>query len=294
MHTDDYHSNNINDLVQSIMTQKKLRIFEKINPHSIEELKDLIQDGLFKDKVNDFASIRSVKVFLDGSFGAKSAYLRKPYQQTNITGVLYMKPEEFAEYVRICEENQLQLLVHVIGDAALDVALEGFQQSISSYNPLRHRIIHLQMATEKQLEKIKEMNLYLSIQPIFYTSDFQMAMKLLGKKRMEEIAYPFKKALDMGIEFSLSTDAPVEDFNPFKNLLSAKHFFDLKTAFEKYTYASAKAGFWEDRIGKIENGYLADGFVSDKNIFDLNDEQLLKFQPKAVIFNGEIINNISD
>jgi len=294
MHTDDYHSNNIVDLIDVIKNQEELRIFEKINPKTPIELKKFIDEGVFKNNNNDFASIRSVKVFLDGSFGAKSAYLHQPYEQTDIKGILYMKPEEFSEYVRICEENELQLLVHVIGDAALDVALEGFQQSITSYNPLRHRIIHLQMATEKQLEKIKEMNLYLSIQPIFYTSDFQMATKLLGKKRMEEIAYPFKKALDMGIDLSLSTDAPVEDFNPFKNLLSAKHFFDLKTAFEKYTYASAKAGFWEDRIGKIENGYLADGFVSDKNIFDLNDEQLLKFQPKAVIFNGEMINNISD
>src|SRR6056297_2985676 len=294
MHTDDYHSNNINDLVQSIMTQKKLRIFEKINPHSIEELKDLIQDGLFKDKVNDFASIRSVKVFLDGSFGAKSAYLRKPYQQSDNTGVLYMKPEEFAEYVRICEENGLQLLVHVIGDAALDVALEGFQQSISSLNPLRHRIIHLQMASEKQLRKIKEMNLYLSIQPVFYSKDYEMALKILGKKRMEEIAYPFKKALDLGIELSLSTDAPVEDFNPFKSMSSATHFFNLKTAFEKYTIASAKAGFWEDRIGKIDDGFFADGFLSEKNIFELNTDQLINFKPNSIIYDGCIINNISD
>jgi predicted amidohydrolase YtcJ len=206
-----------------------------------------------------------------------------------------MKAEKFAKYVKICEENELQLLVHVIGDAALDVALEGFQQSISSYNPLRHRIIHLQMASEQQLKKIKEMNLYLSIQPVFYTSDYDMALKIIGKSRMEEIAYPFKRALDMGIELSLSTDSPVEDYNPFKNMISALNFFDIKTAFEKYTAASAKAAFWEDRVGKIENGFFADGFLSEKNIFEMNDLELSQFKPKAVIFNGEINNNhISD
>ena len=291
IHTDDYHSNDINDLVHVIENQKEIRIFEKINPNSIEELKQLIKNGIFKKNNNDFASIRSVKVFLDGSFGAKSAFLRKPYEQTNIKGVLYMKPEEFAEYVRICEENELQLLVHVIGDAALDVALEGFQRSITSYNPLRHRIIHLQMASSQQLKKIKEMNLYLSIQPVFYTSDYDMALKIIGKKRMEEIAYPFRKALDMGIELSLSTDAPVEDFNPFKNMISATNFFDIRTAFEKYTMASAKAAFWEERIGMIEDGFLADGFLSEENIFEMNESEVSQFKPKAVIFNGEISNN---
>jgi hypothetical protein len=295
MHTDDYHSNNIEDLVNVMMNQKELRVFEKINPKSVDELKYFIRSDVFKEKTNDFASIRSVKVFLDGSFGAKSAFIRQPYEHTNIKGVLYMKAEKFAKYVKICEESELQLLVHVIGDAALDVALEGFQQSISSYNPLRHRIIHLQMASEQQLKKIKEMNLYLSIQPVFYTSDYDMALKIIGKSRMEEIAYPFKRALDMGIELSLSTDSPVEDYNPFKNMISALNFFDIKTAFEKYTAASAKAAFWEDRVGKIENGFFADGFLSEKNIFEMNDLELSQFKPKAVIFNGEINNNhISD
>lgn len=291
IHTDDYHSNDVKELVNVILNQKEIRIFEKINPKSLEELKFLIKNGIFKDKHNDFALIRSVKVFLDGSFGAKSAYLRQAYNDTNIKGVLYMKPEEFAEYVRICEENELQLLVHVIGDAALDVALEGFQKSISSFNPLRHRIIHLQMASQQQLKKIKDMNLYLSVQPVFYTSDYEMAMKILGKKRMEEIAYPFKRALDMGIELSLSTDAPVEDFNPYKNMLSTLHFFDIKTAFEKYTIASAKAGFWEDKVGKVEDGFFADGFLSQKNIFELNESELSQFKPKAVLFNGKIYTN---
>ena len=294
MHTDDYHSNHIKDLKEVLISQKDLRIFEKVNPKSIKELEALIKMGVFEKNLNEYCSIPAVKVFLDGSFGAKSAYLKLPYEQTNIMGVLYMKLEEFAEYVRICEENELQLLVHVIGDGALDVALEGFQQSITSYNPLRHRIIHLQMASKNQLKRIKQMNLYLSIQPAFYTSDMAMAMRILGKQRMEEIAYPFKKALDMGIELSLSTDAPVEDYNPFKSMSSATHFFNLKTAFEKYTIASAKAGFWEDRIGKIDDGFFADGFLSEKNIFELNTDQLLNFKPNSIIYDGCIINNISD
>ena len=294
VHSDDYHSNHINDLVDVLKSQKDLRIFEKVNPKNINELNDLIETGVFHSNETDYASIRSVKIFLDGSFGAKSAFLKKPYEGTQTKGVLYMNSDEFAQYVRICEENDLQLLVHIIGDGALDIALDGFQRSITSYNPLRHRIIHLQMASDEQLKRIKEMNLYLSIQPVFYTSDYDMAMTILGKSRMEQIAYPFKRALDMGIECSLSTDAPVEDYNPFKNMVSALHFFDLKTAFEKYTLASAKAGFMENRIGMIADGYAADGFISDKNIFELNSEQLASFQPQAIIYDGKINNYISD
>ncbi|HPF17164.1 MAG TPA: amidohydrolase family protein [Thermotogota bacterium] len=294
VHSDDYHSNHIIDLVDVLKNQKEIRIFEKINPKTIKELNDFIESDVFHANETEYTSIRSVKTFLDGSFGAKSAYLKKPYQGTQNKGVLYMNSDEFAQYVRICEENDLQLLVHIIGDGALDVALDGFQRSITSYNPLRHRIIHIQMASDEQLKRIKEMNLYLSIQPIFYTSDYDMALNILGKERMEQIAYPFKRALDLGIECSLSTDAPVEDYNPFKNMVSATHFFDLKTAFEKYTLASAKAGFMENRLGRIADGYAADGFISDKNIFELNNEQLASFQPKAIIYDGKINHYISD
>jgi len=254
----------------------------------LQELKELIDKDTFKAHISDYCSIRAVKVFLDGSFGAKTAYLSQPYEGTNSRGVLYMGSEKFSEYVRMCEENNLQLLVHVIGDGALEVALEGFQKAISSFNPLRHRLIHLQMASEEQLKKIKEMNLYLSIQPIFYDSDIDMAKHVIGEKRLEELAYPFKKALDMGIELSLSTDSPVEDFNPFKNLMSATRFFDLKSAFEKYTIASAKAAFLEGKTGMIENGFYADGFLLDKNIFDMDIEDLSEIKPLAIIFDGNL------
>ena len=71
-------------------------------------------------------------------------------------------------------------------------------------------------------------------------------------------------------------------------------FSGIKTAFEKYTTSSAKAGFWENKIGRIEDGFLADGFLSDRNIFELNNSELAQFKPKAVIFNGQINNLILD
>jgi predicted amidohydrolase YtcJ len=294
VHSDDYHSVELDVLLEVLKNQKEIRLFEKINPKTLDELNNMIESGVFdKDNQNNpYTKIKAVKVYLDGSFGGKTAALNAPYENSDNSGVIYMGSNEFSKYVALCEKNNLQLLVHVIGDQALDVALDAFSRNISSFNPLRHRLIHVQLATEEQLKKIKELNLYMSIQPIFYDKDIGMAKKILGEKRFEEMAYPFKKALELDIEFSLSTDAPVETINPFENLISATHFMDLKTAFEKYTISSAKASFDEKKLGKIKDGFYADGFLLKDNIFEMESEKLKHLKPLSIIYDGYLTRDI--
>ena len=294
VHSDDYHSVELNTLLEVLKHQKKIRLFEKINPKSIDELKMMIEGRIFntEKKQNYFTRIKAVKVYLDGSFGGQTAALNLPYEGTENKGVLYMGSHDFSEYVRLCEQNGLQLLVHVIGDRALDVALKGFAQHISSFNPLRHRLIHVQVANDAQLKLIRELNLFLSIQPVFYDKDYEMAKRILGKTRFETIGYPYKKALELGIELSLSTDSPVEAANPFENLTSALNFMDIKTAFEKYTLSGAKAAFDEKRLGKIEDNYFADGFMLKHNLFELESDKIPILKPEYTLFNGNLISHI--
>jgi len=294
VHSDDYHSVELRTLLDVLRKQKSIRLFEKINPKSSDELKEMITEEIFdtESERNSFTRIKAIKVYLDGSFGGKTAALNQPYENSLNTGILYMGSNELGNYIRLCEEAGLQLLVHVIGDKALDIALDAFQKNISSFNPLRHRLIHVQLASDEQLRRIRQLNLYLSIQPVFYDKDKEMAESILGEKRFTEDAYPFTKMLDLGIEFSLSTDSPVENVNPFENLSSSLRFMDIETAFEKYTISSAKAAFDDKRLGKIADGFYADGFLLKSNLFELEEEKISLLKPAYTLFNGNLISHI--
>lgn len=287
VHSDDFHSVQKEVFEKTLEKNNKIRLYEKLCCKNLSDLEKKFSEGLFK-KLSGFSEIRCIKIFLDGSFGARTAFLLENYEKSDYKGILYMSTEEFKSIIDFAERNNISTAVHVIGDGALEAALQAYS-GIQNQNPLRHRLIHLQMASEDQLKKIKNLNLYVSIQPVFYDSDMKFVPGIIGQKRFTDTAYPFRKLLEKEINFSISTDSPVEKIDPFKNLSSSLRFMNIKEAFYHYSYSGAQAAFYENRLGLLEEGYFADGFVLDKDLFQMNESELKKATPKMVIFNGEII-----
>jgi len=284
VHSDDYHDSDLDDLLEILSVQQLIRIFEKLYLEDASQIK-------FFDKIknyqNAFLDLKAAKVYLDGSFGARTAALIEPYaDDPENKGILYMDRYQLKEYVKACEERGIQLTVHVIGDRALEEALAAFE-GIKKGNPLKHRLIHVQIASNEQIEKIKELNLKVSVQPIFYPSDREMAISRLGDRRFKQ-AYPFKKLFEKGIGVSLSTDSPVESSNPFKNLIAAESFFDRKTAFKLYTESGRRQAF-SNESGRLIPGEKADFFVTEQDIFTLPKEELSKLSVYMTVVNGEIV-----
>ncbi|MBP8707289.1 MAG: amidohydrolase family protein, partial [Caldisericia bacterium] len=233
-------------------------------------------------------NIKAIKIYLDGSLGSRTAYIKKPYADDRSTkGNIYFNEEELSNIIRTAEENGIQVMAHIIGDYALEIALKAFEKNMISNNPLRHRIIHLQVASKEQLKRIKKLNLYVSIQPIFYESDYDMAIKRLGIKRFANIGYKFSELLELGINFSLSTDSPIESLNPFLNIKAAEKFMPRKEAFYRYTVSGAFSSFQENKVGSLEVGKYADAYVLPIDIFKVNENELNNILPEKVLFNGK-------
>jgi len=289
VHSDDFHSMSFEDLMKFGKENTEIRIFEKINPGNHKKIDKFLENYARDfDDYSEFWSMKSLKLFMDGSLGARTAFLTSPYVgDTENYGVPLMSEAELTGIIKKAQKKKIAVMIHCIGDAALEICLNAFEKTIESGNPLRHRLIHVQMASEKQLERIKKLGLYLSVQPVFYDSDFKLASEILGEERLREIGYPFDKMNEMDIEFSLSTDAPVEHINPFINLSSTMRFMPLEEAFYRYTYSAAKAEGSEKFKGKIAEGCFADMFVSDRDLFSLNTEELRDFIPEKVLFDGK-------
>lgn len=289
VHSDDWYSVELSTLIGILKQNKLIRIYEKIYTENLDSLLSLINnnDKLFQ-KEGDFLSIKAIKIYLDGSLGGRTAYLKSPYFDNRSTkGNIYFTEEELSKIIRVAENNSIQITAHVIGDGALEIALKAFEKNIENENPLRHRLIHLQVASKEQLKRIKNLNLYVSIQPIFYESDYKMAINRLGKSRFKNKGYPFKELLELGINFSLSTDSPIESPNPFENLAVAERFMPRKEAFLRYTLSGAKASFQEKKIGALQVGQFADAFVLSKDLFKLSENKLKEILPEKILIGGK-------
>ncbi|MCL4407785.1 MAG: amidohydrolase [Thermotogae bacterium] len=252
VHSDD--SSNLDpQIVNNLISNLKIDVYEHLHIHSLEEMRK-------------YASLKpqSIKLLLDGSLGARTAFLRSNYDDSNNRGVLNFDPDEFKRIIRLADSNGIQVVAHAIGDGALDVLLDAFESTDPN---LRHRIVHVQMAWPDQIEQIKKMNLCVDVQPQFFISDEKMAKNRIGSRM--KIAYPFKKFIGSGIRTAFSSDAPVEIPDPLLGIRAAKKLeIDPVTSLLAYTVEGSFQEFDEYKKGSISEGMIGDFIVLSKPIDD--------------------------
>ncbi|NLT44742.1 MAG: amidohydrolase family protein [Thermotogaceae bacterium] len=230
VHSDDYHGIDYELLMQSLSSTTNMRIYEKFCVSKEEQL-DLIKLG--QQFETPFFNLRAAKLYLDGSLGARTAAMISPYHDSPAErGVLYMTADELRVIVKKADREGIQVCVHVIGDRALEEALKAFEGSVSE--SLKHRLIHVQIASEEQIKRMADQKLTASIQPIFADSDRIIAPERFGPLRMKD-AYPFGKLRDMGVTLAISTDSPVEGTSVIRNLTSADRFFSRRDSIQMYS-----------------------------------------------------------
>lgn len=230
VHSDDYHGIDYELLMQSLSSTTNMRIYEKFCVSKEEHL-DLIKLG--QQFETPFFNLRAAKLYLDGSLGARTAAMISPYHDSPAErGVLYMTADELRVIVKKADREGIQVCVHVIGDRALEEALKAFEGSVSE--SLKHRLIHVQIASEEQIKRMADQKLTASIQPIFADSDRIIAPERFGPLRMKD-AYPFGKMRDMGVQLALSTDSPVESTSVIRSLTSADRFFSRRDSIQMYS-----------------------------------------------------------
>ncbi len=296
VHTDDWNTSSAQHLLSLLDAQTDLRIYEHLNlspPFSYQEIMN--PDTLsFYYRSTPFLSLSSFKFILDGSLGGRSAYLSSPYaDEPKTKGVLYYSSNELQDILHRSERCGWSTAFHVIGDEALEVYLESFKNSKINNLNLKHRLIHVQMASSQQLDLINKLSLYLSIQSIFYHADKEMAIKRLSEQRFHKLAYPFKAMIDQNLKVSLSTDSPIEDINPFKNIQASETFMSRKKAFYCYTHAGAECISAQMFQGAIKLGNYADMFFLKEDLFSIPSSRLPALVPELIMFNGKWIKDIN-
>ncbi|MEM2579476.1 MAG: amidohydrolase [Desulfurococcaceae archaeon] len=265
----------------------------------LEALKKLSIRRGFGD---DMLKIMGVKILVDGSLGARTAWLTKPYSDDPSTsGCPNISEEALESIVKEAHEAGLQVAIHGIGDRAIDMIISVFKR-LRGVERRRHRVEHASVLREDQVEEMSKLGITVSAQPHFIITDW-WAEKRLGKERARWL-YSFKTMMEKGIVVGFGTDSPVEPLNPWETIYAAvtrgkyegisyyestaKESLTLEEALQAYTWGSAYIMFEEDLVGLTEEG-LADFIIIDKDPFAIEERELKNVRILETYINGKRI-----
>ena len=228
---------------------------------------------------------------MDGATGSHSAAFRVPFLDTGETAPCYYTQEQVDQAVLEADRKGYQIASHAIGEAAIERLIEALDKTESGR---LHRIEHCEFHSDDSLEKLKKRRYAVMMQPGYAWID-KRYLHTYTRFLPEEIVkrLKFKTLYDAGICLCGSSDSPVQDLNPYLQMMGMVDFYtpeESVTAFEAfrtYTSNAAKAILEDDEYGTLETGKHADFFIADKNFFELDADGVRDFRPSKTYYGGK-------
>jgi len=251
-------------------------------------------------------SIVGVKLYSDGSLGARSAALLEEYDDDpGNTGILVTDPDLLRARVKTCHERGFQVAIHAIGDRANRLVLDIYE-GLPGAGPQadrRHRIEHAQIIDRDDIGRFAELGVIPSMQFTHCTSDMPWAGDRLGAGRLEG-AYAWRSLLDTGCRIPGGSDFPVESIDPKLGIWAAvtrrrtdgtppggwspEQRLTVFEAVRAFSADAAWAAHQEGGRGRIAEGMLADLVVLSEDIMDGPPEAILSSRVVATIVGGKV------
>jgi len=257
--------------------------------------------GVVRGLGDDFLKILGVKLFADGSLGARTALLTKPYSDEPDTyGSELISEDELIKIIKEVTPYKLQIALHAIGDKAIDIALNAYRKALGNVAAYRHRIEHASVIRLDQVKYARDLGIVVVTQPHFVLSDWWVVQRV-GEERASWV-YPLNTIYTAGIPMAFSTDSPVEPINPWETVYAAvsrgsydgiplyryspNEVLQVTDALHIYTVGSAYALFAENYLGTLEPGKYADFIIVDKDPLEVNPKEVRNIRILATYVNG--------
>lgn len=214
---------------------------------------------------DDLLRVLGIKIFVDGSLGAHTAFLRQPYADAPEThGVALHTREALADLARRAHAVGLQLMVHAIGDAAVDLALDALEPVLVGGNPRRHRLEHVEVTPPDLVTRLARSGVLVCAQPNFagrWSMPGGMNEQRLGRNRLEH-CNAYRSLHEAGIPLAFGSDCmPLGPAFGLRGAIEhpiAAQRLDAATALRFYTAESAQLVGGGERHGRIAPGLAAD------------------------------------
>jgi predicted amidohydrolase YtcJ len=276
----------------------KIHIYGMLAPTE-KNIENFVNKGKY---ITPGLTIRSVKLYSDGSLGSRTALLKQPYNDDpDNHGILATPKDSINKICQLAYIHGYQVDTHAIGDSAVIVVLDIYSRILKGANDLRWRIEHSQVVDPADMPLFRKYCIIPSIQSTHATSDMYWATARLGTHRIKW-AYAYKDLLEQNGWLPNGTDFPIESINPILTFYAAVARKDLKgwpdhgfqkenaltrmQALRSITIWAAKADFDENEMGSIEVGKRADFVILDKDIMTIPEPEMPNVKVSKLYING--------
>lgn len=272
--------------------------------------RDQAKIGIRRAFGTSYLRLGAVKGYADGSLGSETAYFFDAYtdnpQSHGLLSEEMHPPSAMLQRLKAADAAGLQLCIHAIGDRAISMTLDMFEQieKANGKRDRRWRIEHAQHMAAKDFVRFAKLGVIASVQPYHAIDDGRWAEKRIGPDRIKR-TYAFRTFLDNGVHLALGTDWSVAPLSPMWTIYAAvtRETLDGKNpggwvpeqklkvpeAVEAYTMGSAYAEFQEKEKGSITPGKLADFVILSDDIFKIPNEAIKDVKVEATFLGGKLV-----
>ena len=266
--------------------------------------------------------VHTMKIFMDGTNKIHTAAMLEPYADTQTTGAsTAFNPEELASLLKQLNEENLDLHLHTVGEAASHTVLDAVElvrKELGDSFHIKVTCAHLEVQADADLERFAKLGVYANFTPSWHSGGTGDAVKpmieLLGERRATHM-FRCKTLWDSGALVTWSSDNTIfldfSAWNPYLGMeIGMTRWTTEKTdspeitrtirAFppdnEKmsidemllgYTINGAVQLGMEDKKGSITPGKDADFLVFDSDLLTAEHEGFSYSRPRDVYFSGK-------
>jgi hypothetical protein len=261
-----------------------------------------------------------VKLFMDGSGGARTGWMWQPWRRSANavdrsrdgkpnTGYPHMNPDTYREMVLLFQKSAVPVGTHAVGDRAMDWVVDTYAGAAKRFpHPgLRHAIIHANLPTPHALDAMAGLQSqydagYPEMQAEFLWWIGAIYAENYGPERDRRLI-PLKTLQQRGLLWSGGSDYSVTPLAARYGLWASvarrtaaggepfgvAESVDRQTALRSYTAWGARQMFLEHEIGTLEAGKRADIAVWDRNIYTIPTAQIKDMQCLLTLLDGEVV-----
>jgi predicted amidohydrolase YtcJ len=266
-----------------------------------------------------------VKLFMDGSGGARTGWMWQPWMRDGKasdltqdgkpnTGYPHINPQTYREMVLLFQKSGVPVGTHAVGDRAMDWVVDTYALAEKQFpHPgLRHAIIHANLPTPHALDTMSLLQSkydagYPEMQAEFLWWIGNIYAPNYGPERDQRLI-PLKTLQRRGILWSGGSDyfvTPVaaryglwasiaRQTSAGREPFGLAESVDRQTALRSYTAWAARQMFLEDKIGTLEAGKRADIAIWDRNFYTTPTAQIKDMKCLMTLLDGEVVYRSAD
>lgn len=272
----------------------------------IENWQDMEKEVADNGRGDDVLNWGGIKGFIDGSLGARTAWMHAPYSDApDSRGLPLNDPDKLAGWMQAADAAGLELSIHALGDRGIDTVIAQMMSIAGDdIQDRRYRIEHFQHPTKAAINALANKGIIASMQPYHAIDDGRWAEERIGVERLKT-TYAFRSILDAGGILSFGSDWPVAPLSPIQGIYAAvtrqtldganpdgwvpEQKISVEEALTAYTMTNAYAFNEEEIAGSLETGKRADFVVLSQDPRKIPPANISDISVMKTVIDGTLV-----